>query len=49
MLKKTLTLMGLMSFSLMFGQFSKSNIELSSDFVESILIDKKGVEWIGTD
>tara|TARA_Y100001970_G_scaffold92871_1_gene117130 strand:- start:91799 stop:95014 length:3216 start_codon:yes stop_codon:yes gene_type:complete len=49
MLKKTLTLMGLMSFSLMFGQFSKSNIELSSDFVESILIDKKGGEWIGTD
>ncbi len=41
--------MGLISFSLMFGQFSKSNIEPSSDFVESILIDKKGGEWIGTD
>ena len=41
--------MGLLSFSLMLGQFSKSNIELSSDFVESILLDKRGVEWIGTD
>ena len=49
MLKKNLTLMGLLSFSLMLGQFTKSNIELSSDFVESILIDKRGVEWIGTD
>ena len=49
MLKKTLTLVGLLSFSLMLGQFSKSNIELSSNFVESILLDKRGGEWIGTD
>ena len=40
--------MGLLSFSLMLGQFSKSNIELSSDFVESILFDKRGGEWIET-
>ena len=48
-MKKCLTLLGLFYFSLTFGQFTKSNIELSSDFVESILIDKRGGEWIGTD
>jgi len=34
---------------IVFGQFKKSDINLSSDFVESILIDKRGIKWIGTD
>ena len=31
------------------GQFTKSNVNLSSDFVESILLDNRGIKWIGTD
>ena len=34
---------------IIFGQFKKSEINLSSDFVESILIDQRGIKWIGTD
>ena len=34
---------------IVFGQFKKSDIRLSSDFVESILIDQRGIKWIGTD
>ena len=34
---------------IVFGQFKKSDIGLSSDFVESILIDQRGIKWIGTD
>ena len=31
------------------GQFSKLNVNLSSDFVESILLDNRGIKWVGTD
>ena len=33
----------------LFGQFSLSNLELSSDYVESFILDSRGVKWIGTD
>jgi ligand-binding sensor domain-containing protein len=32
-----------------YGQFEKSDFNLSSEFVESILIDSRGAKWIGTD
>ena len=32
-----------------YSQFKKSDLKLSSEFVESILLDSRGVKWIGTD
>ena len=32
-----------------YGQFEKSDFNLSSEFVESILIDSRWAKWIGTD
>ena len=32
-----------------YGQFKKSDLNLSSEFIESILLDSRGIKWIGTD
>ena len=47
--KKNLLFFFLFFPSLIVGQFTKSNVNLSSDFVESILLDNRGIKWIGTD
>mgnify|MGYP001233255112 CR=1 FL=1 len=32
-----------------FGQLEKTNFDLSSEFIESIQVDNRGIVWIGTD
>jgi ligand-binding sensor domain-containing protein len=48
-LKKTLLFIFVLFNLNLFGQFSPSNFELSSNYVESFLKDSRGVMWIGTD
>ena len=48
-MKKTLSFAFFLYYLNLFGQFSLSNLELSSDYVESFILDSRGVKWIGTD
>ena len=48
-LKKTLLFVFVLFNLNLFGQFSPSNFELSSNYVESFLKDSRGIMWIGTD
>mgnify|MGYP001997810173 FL=1 len=46
---KTLLLFFILFQICAYSQFKKSDLNLSSEFVESILLDSRGIKWIGTD
>ena len=46
---KTLLLFFILFQRCAYSQFKKSDLNLSSEFVESILLDSRGIKWIGTD
>ena len=48
-MKKILSFAFFLYYLNLFGQFSLSDLELSSDYVESFILDSRGVKWIGTD
>ena len=48
-MKKNLSFVFILCNLSLFAQFSPSNLELSSNYVESYILDSRGAKWVGTD